>query len=104
MAGTETSAIVREVVSTSQKQVSKGVHNGYSLTFTVESIEGVVKRVEVSGNKSAAGAAPGMINFQGSINEVGAVSFNPMSSDVPTADAAVIINEMLAIKAGTVTV
>lgn len=103
MAGT-TSAIVREVVYTSQKQVSKAVFNGYNLTFTVESIEDVVKKVEVSGNKSAAGSAPVMINFRGDINEAGAVSFNPMSAEISTEEVSVIINEMLNIKTGTAAV
>lgn len=106
MAGT-TSAIVREVISTSQKQVSKAVFNGYNLTFTVESIEDVVKKVEVTGSKvpnTAPGAAPIMTNFQGSVSETGVVSFNPIQSEISTADVTVIINEMLAIKAGTATV
>ncbi len=96
---TETNAIVRELVSTSQKKVSKAVFGDYNLTFTVESTEGEVKKVEVNGSRTS-GAAPGMINFQGSVNEKGTVAFNPLQGDVSPEDSAVIINEMLAIKGG----
>jgi len=75
------SAITRTVQSTSTKEVSTAVCNGWNLNFTVETIGEQVKSINVNGDK-------GQSYFSANYNENGHInlSFSQSSYDADLAD------------------